>query len=186
MPAAIVETLLEVCFGELFLAADAAAPLFEARASELALLVAPGFAAPLFDVVERVALLLEDAGLALVFGAVTRAPLLLLLDDAALAPPALPPREPVVPLPVLPAISQLPCIASPPRFGATDLLQWRCLASCGHTMLQPAWGGVGTLQGLTATRIAAPTDRQLFAPISNWAHLNVAESPTKFLWGSVV
>jgi hypothetical protein len=111
IPEAIEETLLEVCFGELFLVADdAAALLFEPLASELALFAGAGFAAPSLDAVDRVTLLFEAAGLALLFGAAARAALLPLLTVAALAPPAFPPREPAVPPPVLRTMFQLPCI----------------------------------------------------------------------------
>jgi hypothetical protein len=115
IPEAIEETLLEVCFGELFLAPDAAALLFDPLVFALALFVVEGFAALLLVVVDRVPLLFAAAGLALLLGAAARAPPLLVLDDAAFAPPLFAPREPAVPPPVLPAIFQLPCFASLPH-----------------------------------------------------------------------
>jgi hypothetical protein len=149
MPEAIEETLLEVCFGELFLvAADAPELLFEALALELALFVAAGFAAPLFDAVDRVTRLLEAVGFALLFGAAARAALLLLLDVPAFAPPAFPPREPAVAPPVLRAIFQLSCIASRATFGATDLPRWLRLASGSHAnSTRLRWGfGAGNFR----------------------------------------
>lgn len=116
IPEAIDETLLEVCFGELFLALEAAALLFDPLVFALVVFAVAGFATPLLEAVERVTLLFAAAGLALLFGAAARAELPLLLDDAAFAPPLFPPREPALWLPDLPAIFQIPCFASLPCF----------------------------------------------------------------------
>lgn len=115
-PEAIDETLLEVCFGDVFLLPDAAAPLFDSLVLALVLFAVEGFAAGLLEAVERVPLLFAGAGFALLFDAAAPAPPLLLLDGAAFAPPLLAPREPALPPPVLPAILQLPCFASLPHF----------------------------------------------------------------------
>ena len=115
-PEAIDETLLEVCFGELFLLPDAAALLFDPLVLALVLFAVEGFATALLETVERVPLLFAGADFALLFGAAVRAPPLLLLDGAAFAPPLLAPREPALPPPVLPAILQLPSFASLPHF----------------------------------------------------------------------
>jgi len=110
MPEAIEETLLEVCFGELFLLPDAATLLFDPLVLALALLAVEGFAAPLLEAVERAPLLFAAAGFALLFGAAVRAPALLLLVDSVLVLPPFPPREPATPLRVLPAIFSSPAL----------------------------------------------------------------------------
>lgn len=109
-PEAIDETLLEVCFGDVFLLPDAAAPLFDPLVLALVLFAVEGFAAGLLEAVERVPPLFAGAGFALLLGAAVRAPPLLLFDDAAFAPPLFPPREPALPLPVLPAIFSSPAL----------------------------------------------------------------------------
>ena len=106
IPEAIEETLLDVCFGELFLVPEVAPPLFDPLLLAFVLLAAAGFAPAVFEGAVRAALVFVDVLLAPPLGAAARAVVVLLLDDAALVPPLFPPRDPVLLPPVLPAISQ--------------------------------------------------------------------------------
>jgi hypothetical protein len=104
IPEAIEETLLEVCFGEIFLVAEAGPPLFDALVLALVLLAAAGLASALFEGAVLAPLAFADVVLAPPLGAAARAVPVLLFGDAAFVPLLLPPREPVLLPPVLPAI----------------------------------------------------------------------------------
>ena len=106
IPEAIEETLLDVCFGELFLVPEVAPPLFDPLLLAFVLLAAAGVAAAVFEGAVRAPPVFVDVLLAPPLGAAARALVVLLLDDAALVPPLFPPRDPVLLPPVLPAISQ--------------------------------------------------------------------------------
>jgi len=117
-PEAIEETLLEVCFGELFLAPDAAALLFDPLVLALVVFGVEGFAAALLEAVERVPPLFAAAGFALLFGAAARPAPLLLLDDAGFALLLFPPREPALPPPAFTAIFFAPAVQRMPSIDA--------------------------------------------------------------------
>jgi hypothetical protein len=105
-PEAIEETLLEVCFGELFLAPDAAALLFDPLFLALVVFGVEGFAAALLEAVERVPPLFAAAGFAL------------LLDDAGFALLLFPPREPALRPPAFTAIFFAPAVQDIPNIDA--------------------------------------------------------------------
>jgi hypothetical protein len=108
-PEAIVETLLEVCFGELALLFGAAARLFGAAVLPLTLLAVAGLAGPVFGELDCVALLFAAVALAPLLGAAARAPPPRPLEGAAFVLLLFPPPElPLLGL-ALRAISQLPC-----------------------------------------------------------------------------
>jgi hypothetical protein len=129
IPEAIVETLLEVCFGVLFLPVDAVEPLFDPALFALALFVIDGFAVALFVAAGRVPLLFADAGLGVLFGAAARPAPLLLLDDAGFALLLFPPREPALPPPVFTAISFAPAVYQMPSIDAPTSPAGLALAS---------------------------------------------------------